>query len=129
MSYAWREIIPTQTGVFSAAWIIDAPWAHPVWSQYLLALYDLTTPAPEVGTVVFMPGATHEFVLHALDPERLILKDAPIHGTGESLHREDDQRERNGELREGLGPPGGPAWRRNRYELSAKCTTLYLGKK
>lgn len=38
-------------------------------------------------------------------PERLIPKDAPIHGTGESLHREGDQRERNGELREGLGPP------------------------
>ncbi|MDX0452841.1 hypothetical protein GOC72_05135 [Sinorhizobium medicae] len=30
----------------SAAWIIDAPWAHLVWSRYLLALYDLTTPAP-----------------------------------------------------------------------------------
>lgn len=83
MTYAWREIIPTQTGVFSAAWIIDAPWAHPVWSQYLLALYDLTTPAPEAGTVVFyMPGATHEFVLHALDPEQLIPKDAPIQGSG-----------------------------------------------
>ncbi|MQX77904.1 hypothetical protein [Sinorhizobium medicae] len=46
MTYAWREIIPTQTGVFRAAWIIDAPWAHLVWSRYLLALYDLTTPAP-----------------------------------------------------------------------------------
>nr|WP_234888451.1 hypothetical protein [Sinorhizobium meliloti] len=30
----------------SAAWIIDAPWAHLVWSRYALALYDLTTPAP-----------------------------------------------------------------------------------
>ncbi len=30
----------------SAAWIIDAPWAHLVWSRYLLVLYDLTTPAP-----------------------------------------------------------------------------------
>lgn len=29
-----------------------------------------------------MPGATHEFVLQALDPERLIPKDAPIHGSG-----------------------------------------------
>ncbi|RVJ69206.1 hypothetical protein CN171_23745 [Sinorhizobium meliloti] len=30
----------------SAPWIIDAPWAHLVWSRYLLSLYDLTTPAP-----------------------------------------------------------------------------------
>lgn len=72
MTYARREIIPTQTGVFSAAWIIEAPWAHLVWSRYALALNDLTTPA-QAGTMVFyMPGATHEFVLQALDPERLI---------------------------------------------------------
>jgi len=38
---------------------------------------------PEAETVVFyMPGATHEFVLQALDPERLIPKDAPIRGSG-----------------------------------------------
>ncbi|MDX0116737.1 hypothetical protein [Sinorhizobium meliloti] len=46
MTYARREIIPTQTGVFSAAWIIEAPWAHLVWSRYAPALNDLTTPAP-----------------------------------------------------------------------------------
>lgn len=38
---------------------------------------------PEAERVVFyMPGATHEFVLQALDPERLIPKDAPIRGSG-----------------------------------------------
>lgn len=49
MTYARREIIPTQTGVFSAAWIIEAPWAHLVWSRYALALNDLTPPAPRRG--------------------------------------------------------------------------------
>lgn len=32
--------------------------------------------------VFYMPGARHEFVLQALDPERLIPNDAPIHGSG-----------------------------------------------
>lgn len=104
MTHAWREIIVTQTGVQRRVdrRAIGAPSLEPISARAPRS----DRAGPEVGTVVFyMPGGTHEFVLHALDPERLIPKDAPIHGTGESLHREGDQRERNGELREGLGPP------------------------
>lgn len=49
MTYARREIIPTQTGVFSAAWIIEAPWAHLVWSRYLRVLYRSNHAGPEAG--------------------------------------------------------------------------------
>lgn len=53
---------------FNATWLITAPWAHPLWSQYALLLTDLTTP---IGTppVIHLDGATHEVLLYALDPK------------------------------------------------------------
>ncbi|PLT89411.1 hypothetical protein CN186_15640 [Sinorhizobium medicae] len=33
----------------NAAWFIDAPWAHLVWSRYLLALYRSDHAGPEAG--------------------------------------------------------------------------------
>jgi hypothetical protein len=79
MTYAWREIHPAAAGVFNAAWIINAPWAHPVWHQYAMLLYDLTTPHPDGPSIIHLPGATHEFLLYALDPAHPVAKDAPIH--------------------------------------------------
>lgn len=79
MTYAWREVGQSGEGkVFNAAWIIDAPWAHPVWKQYLVQLYDLTTPHDSGPVAVHLPGATHEFMIHALNPDYPIEKDAPI---------------------------------------------------
>jgi len=64
---AW-QIPPTkQDGPFYRTWIINAAWAHPVWSQYALFLYDLTTDT-ETAPNIYLKGATHEFLLYALDP-------------------------------------------------------------
>lgn len=52
---------------FGVTWLITAALAHPVWSQYALLLYDLTTPA-EPTPQVYLDGATHEVLLFALDP-------------------------------------------------------------
>ena len=61
---------PAREGqAFGAGWIITAPWAHPFWSQYVISLTDLTTPMEIGPPLLYMPGATHEFVLEALDPE------------------------------------------------------------
>lgn len=76
-AYAWREIHPT-SAVFSVAWIIDCPWAHPLWNQYWLALYDLTSPHPDCPPTFYLPDATHEFVLFALSPDHPVAKDTPI---------------------------------------------------
>ena len=55
---------------FGAYWTIHAPWAHPIWSDYLLVLVDLTTPVPTGEPVTFWAeGVTHEVTVHAMDPK------------------------------------------------------------
>jgi hypothetical protein len=80
MTYAWMETVPTAT-VFSVAWVINAPWAHPLWSQYLVMLYDLTSPHSDGPPTLHLPDATHEFIVHALDPEFPVPKDAQLAST------------------------------------------------
>lgn len=47
----------------------QAPWAHPVWSEYLLLVYDLDTVIEGMQpSVKHDPSATHEFLLYAIDP-------------------------------------------------------------
>jgi hypothetical protein len=50
-----------------AIWIMQAPYAHPLWHSYLLVLISLE-PIPGTKTMVYKLGATHEFWLAALDP-------------------------------------------------------------
>lgn len=59
---------PSQDGTIHV-WVIEAPWAHPVWHSYTLAivhLRPLAQPAPRPK--IMLDGATHEFWLHALEP-------------------------------------------------------------
>lgn len=55
-----------------AAWIIQAPWAHPLWHSYWLHIVHLRPidrgegPIP---TKFYLEGASHEIWLHALNPE------------------------------------------------------------
>lgn len=63
------HLTTTEGKPFGATWLITAAWAHPVWSQYALALYDLTTPTDQPA-VIHLDGATHELLLVALDPAR-----------------------------------------------------------
>lgn len=52
-----------------AWWLIEAIWAHPVWHSYLLTLHNLQSRANLPNAILFVPSATHEIVLHALDPK------------------------------------------------------------
>jgi hypothetical protein len=58
------------TKPFNAIWVIAAPWAHPVWHNYAIFLYDLTTEIPnQPRPVKYLHGATHEFLIYAIDPD------------------------------------------------------------
>jgi hypothetical protein len=75
MTRAW-QLPPVEGWPFYRTWILDVPWAHPLWSQYAIFLYDLTT---EMDTVpnIYLEGATHEFLLYALDPAHKLEPDLP----------------------------------------------------
>lgn len=59
-------------GIFSAAWGMSVPWAHPIWSEYVLFLYDIKAHAGVAAPILHKEGMTYEFVLHALDPNTKI---------------------------------------------------------
>lgn len=50
-------------------WIVEAPWAHPVWHSYLIYLVHLRDMPDQRPTIFHVPDATHEFVLYAMDPD------------------------------------------------------------
>lgn len=83
MNNIWREDHETGDGPFSCSWLINATWAHPIWSQYVCALYDLTTVVePPTKTVIHLPGATHEMILFALDPDTPVVRGTPLDEQG-----------------------------------------------
>ena len=70
---AWPHIRPTRPAHEAGleSWIVEAPYAHPVWSQYGLSVIHLrdlpgVPPAERYG-----PATTHEVVVFALDPAHL----------------------------------------------------------
>ena len=68
MTLVWSWQMQVEGKAWSAAWIVHAPWAHPVWSDYALLLVDLTAPLDE-PTFIYLEGATHELMAIALDPD------------------------------------------------------------
>lgn len=66
-------------GIWAGTILFRCPWAHPLWSDYALLVYDLTSPAKDLAAPSKRdPSATHEFMLYALDPERPVDFAAPI---------------------------------------------------
>ena len=63
-----------------SSWLIEAKWAHPIWHSYALHCYHLRD-VPSLGhPVIYLPGATHELILFALDPDKpRDLADFPAH--------------------------------------------------
>lgn len=51
-------------------WIVDAPWAHPFWRAYMIAVIHLRATAGLPAPKINLEGATHEVLLYALDPGR-----------------------------------------------------------
>jgi hypothetical protein len=79
----WKEDFPGAP-IWGVTWGISAPWAHPIWKQYVAELYDLTTPSPEPPKL-YKEGMTHEFVLTAIDPEHKLIENMPI--TAQKVYR------------------------------------------
>lgn len=50
------------------SWIVEAKWAHPVWSMYVISLIHLR-PLNGVAAVKYSAAATHEVMVFALDPD------------------------------------------------------------
>ena len=52
-------------------WVIEAPWAHPIWHSYSMTLVHLRPMPTNFGDdlAIHVPGATHEMLLYALDPK------------------------------------------------------------
>lgn len=53
-----------------ASWLIEAPNAHPFWHSYWLALIHLRPDPGDVPPKLYLPDATHELWLYALDPDK-----------------------------------------------------------
>ena len=64
---SYKETL-TDGDLWNVCYIIDAPWAHPLWSQYILAGYSL-----DAKSVRYRGDVTHEVMLHAIDPDHKIL--------------------------------------------------------
>ena len=62
-------------GIRSATWIVEAPWAHPAWDEYLILLIDLTGTAEGVSDPhIMLYGATHEVQVWALAPSKTYIR-------------------------------------------------------
>lgn len=57
---------------FNATWVLDAPYAHSLWSQHAVMLFDLTTPFGDTAPHIYKPGVTHEVICYAVDPNHPI---------------------------------------------------------
>lgn len=71
--FQWGEYVaPNRPDeIYTKAWWVDAPWAHPFWQSYCIFLSDLYRPSsigPKEATK-YAEGVTHEVVVYALDPD------------------------------------------------------------
>lgn len=53
-----------------AIFIIEASWAHPFWHSYVIFLIHLRGIIDGQPAAIHLPGATHEFMLFALNPDK-----------------------------------------------------------
>lgn len=51
------------------SWLVEAPWAHPVWHSYALMCIHLRPTPNGAETIFHLEGATHEMWLYALNME------------------------------------------------------------
>jgi hypothetical protein len=51
------------------AWIASAPYAHPIWSSYMICTISLRETPGVPKAKVSMEGATHEVMVFAIDPD------------------------------------------------------------
>jgi hypothetical protein len=66
---AWDVPLPDDPGAQVCQWLLDAPYAHPFWRWHVIAVVHLRPVAGEQEAHVQFPGASHELLLLALDPQ------------------------------------------------------------
>jgi len=66
---AWEVAFPNQPHSAIGVWFLDAPWCHPMWKQYYVSLIHLGHVEGLGAATVVVPGATHELLVFALDPQ------------------------------------------------------------
>lgn len=64
-------------------WIIEAEWAHPLWHSYVLTTIHLRNIPGIPEAAHYLEGATHEMVLHPLDPT--VSRSTAIQGFGGAI--------------------------------------------
>lgn len=74
---AWRSDLPGARKLAGVpegdnaaldVWLVEAPWAHPIWHSYLVTLVHLRPMEGMSEVKFYVPGATHEMWVEALDP-------------------------------------------------------------
>lgn len=66
---AFRELYTGRADATLACWVLEAPWAHPVWSSYVVVLIHLRPIAGGKAPIIYLDGATHEMWLYALSQD------------------------------------------------------------
>ena len=61
------------------SYIVSAPWAHPVWSNYQISVITLADKPGVRPAVIRKTGATHEIMVLALNPKYVPETDGPPH--------------------------------------------------
>jgi hypothetical protein len=61
--------VAAEDGSTLAHWIIEAPWAHPIWHSYALVLVHLRPLPDGRATKLYLSLATHELWLYAMNPD------------------------------------------------------------
>lgn len=59
---------PPGTDPTVSAWVVEAPWAHPVWHSYLIFAVHLRVIEGLPIPTILRPGSTHQFWVYAADP-------------------------------------------------------------
>jgi hypothetical protein len=78
------------------SWIVNCPTAHPVWSNYLIAVISLAEFPGVAPAEIRMPNATHEIMVIALNPDIIpTLNDevhflTPINFSGQFIIKNDE---------------------------------------
>ena len=66
---AWTVVVPTKGKVPDAeciSWVVEAPWCHENWSQYLFTCIHLRPQDGLPPAVINLDGATHEFCVYVI---------------------------------------------------------------
>jgi len=75
---AWEWKLDTaQRPAMVSTWLLDAPSAHPMWKSYLVAIVHLRAIDGAPPAKIHEPGATHEVVVMALNPDHEPNPDKP----------------------------------------------------